>query len=82
MYLFFFQFGTVVCTENTSQYCREVSVNGPVIFIQDGEQREMYDGRADEKLIVNFVQLVKESAGKNQILRVFLHFRHYQFLTV
>ncbi|KAI8422500.1 hypothetical protein MSG28_006316 [Choristoneura fumiferana] len=55
-------FAIVACTEKTSQYCREVTLNVPVIFVQDGDQREIYDGRADEKLIVNFVQLIKESS--------------------
>ena len=59
-----FQFGIMSCTLNTDSHCRLVAHNEPTILFQNGTDRHIYSGDADKDQIVEFVQLIKESAGK------------------
>ncbi|XP_047985377.1 dnaJ homolog subfamily C member 10-like [Leguminivora glycinivorella] len=55
-------FGIITCSEKSAHYCREVSSNSPLILIQTGDKRDLYSGRVDEHQVVDFIQLIKDSA--------------------
>ncbi|CAG4972301.1 unnamed protein product [Parnassius apollo] len=56
-------FGIMACTLNTEQYCRQLTYNQPTIFVQNGTKKHAYNGRIDEEQLVEFIQLLKDSAS-------------------
>ncbi|CAK1601248.1 unnamed protein product [Parnassius mnemosyne] len=56
-------FGIMACTLNTEQYCRQLAYNQPAIFVQNGTKKHAYNGRIDEEQLVEFIQLLRDSAS-------------------
>ncbi|XP_023942466.2 dnaJ homolog subfamily C member 10 [Bicyclus anynana] len=55
-------FGIMSCTLDTDQYCRLVARNQPMVLLQNGTQRYTYNGQAKKDQMLEFVQLIRESA--------------------
>ncbi|XP_045534526.1 dnaJ homolog subfamily C member 10-like [Papilio machaon] len=56
-------FGIMICTLQTEQYCRKLAHNQPAILVQEGRNQHVYNGRIDTENIIDFIQLIKDSGS-------------------
>ncbi|KAI5639925.1 dnaJ domain-containing protein [Phthorimaea operculella] len=57
-------FGIMVCSLQTEKVCRTLTSDQPAIIVQRGHQRHYYHGAVSEAGIVEFIDLLRDSAGK------------------
>lgn len=57
------QFGIMSCTAKTAKYCTQVSYQ-PVVVIQQGAKRKMYQKRDYGTLMTDFIDMAVNSQGE------------------